>query len=131
MHPQKCTLQVLIHISRSWLTLDVNLTYVSADFLLHSGNILADGATENEKAYIDMLACVAMDFRNDFSKICYEPEMVSTMFCENNNYHATYVQESKKPAYLSKARKKLEDFSKNLGDKPWFAGNEASFGMRH
>lgn len=35
MHPQKCTLQVLIHISRSWLTLDVNLTYVSADFLLH------------------------------------------------------------------------------------------------
>ena len=57
----------------------------------YSGNILPDGATENEKAYIDMLACVAMDFRNDFSKICYEPEMVSTMFCENNNYHSMYV----------------------------------------
>ena len=91
MHPQKCTLQVLIHTFRSWLTLDANLTYVSEDFLLHSGNILADGTTENEKGYIDMLACVAMDFRNDFSKICYEPEMVSIMFCENNNYHSTYV----------------------------------------
>lgn len=117
--------QILAHLGRKFNLCECRF------FVAYSGNILADGATENEKAYIDMLACVAMDFRNDFSKICYEPEMVSTMFCENNNYHATYVQESKKPAYLSKARKKLEDFSKNLGDKPWFAGNEASFGMRH
>uniref|UniRef100_A0A1X7UU52 glutathione transferase n=1 Tax=Amphimedon queenslandica TaxID=400682 RepID=A0A1X7UU52_AMPQE len=68
------------------------------------------GKTEADMATVDMLLNVAMDFRNGFVRLCYSSQM-----------------ESMKEEYLKTVRAKLEEMSKYLGDKPWFAGNEITF----
>ncbi|XP_003386865.1 PREDICTED: glutathione S-transferase Mu 3-like [Amphimedon queenslandica] len=89
---------------------DVKITQTNAilTYLGRKANLY--GKTEADMATVDMLLNVAMDFRNGFVRLCYSSQM-----------------ESMKEEYLKTVRAKLEEMSKYLGDKPWFAGNEITF----
>lgn len=67
------------------------------------------GETEDEKVRVDMLENQAMDFRNGFVMMCYTD------------------LENKKPGYLESLPATLEQFSKFLGNRKWFAGDKITF----
>ncbi|XP_064400046.1 glutathione S-transferase Mu 4-like [Halichondria panicea] len=68
------------------------------------------GNTETEMAMVDMLENQAMDFRNGFTRVCY-----------NSNY------ESLKEDYIKAAKDKIKAFSTFLGGKKWFIGDKLTF----
>lgn len=67
------------------------------------------GKTEEEKVRVDILENQAMDFRNGFVRLCY----------------MTY--ETGKDAYLQALSVTIERFSKFLGGRTWFAGDDITF----
>lgn len=63
------------------------------------------GKTEKERVRVDILAEQAMDFRNGWVRVCYNPNF-----------------EQIKPEYLANLPKKLDEFSAFLGSHQFFAG---------
>ncbi|XP_050164819.1 glutathione S-transferase 2-like [Myiozetetes cayanensis] len=68
------------------------------------------GETEQEKQRVDVLENQLMDVRQAFSRLCYDP-----------NY------EKLKAGYLEQLPKKLQEFSRFLGSRTWFAGDKLTF----
>ncbi|XP_015505858.1 glutathione S-transferase 2 isoform X1 [Parus major] len=68
------------------------------------------GETEEEKQRIDLLENQLMDLRMNFARICYSPDF-----------------EKLKPAYLEQLPKKLQELSRFLGSRPWFAGQKITY----
>jgi len=69
------------------------------------------GVTEQEKAWVDMMADEAMDFRNGWVRLCYNPRY-----------------EQLKDDYLEKTLPaKLDSFEAFLGDRQFFAGDSPTF----
>ena len=69
-----------------------------------------DGKTEEDKVRVDMILENAMDLRNGFSKLCYDPNF-----------------EQLKPSYLQKLETTLTDLSKFLGTRRFFATDSVTF----
>ncbi|KAK7079268.1 Glutathione S-transferase Mu 3 [Halocaridina rubra] len=67
------------------------------------------GKTEEEKVLVDMLENQAMDFRNGFVRLCYGDF------------------DNQKQKYLEALPDTIKLFSKFLGDKSWFAGDNITF----
>ncbi|NWI35892.1 GSTM2 transferase, partial [Picathartes gymnocephalus] len=70
----------------------------------------AGGETEEEKQRVDVLENQLMDLRMNFARLCYSPDF-----------------EKLKPAYLEQLPKKLQELSRFLGSRPWFAGQKLTF----
>ncbi|NXX36441.1 GSTM2 transferase, partial [Nicator chloris] len=70
----------------------------------------AGGETEEEKQRVDMLENQLMDLRMNFARLCYSPDF-----------------EKLKPAFLEQLPKKLQELSRFLGSRPWFAGQKLTF----
>ncbi|NXR60414.1 GSTM2 transferase, partial [Rhadina sibilatrix] len=70
----------------------------------------AGGETEEEKQRVDLLENQLMDMRMSFIRLCYNPDF-----------------EKLKPAYLEQLPKKLQELSRFLGSRPWFAGQKLTF----
>ncbi|NWW27809.1 GSTM2 transferase, partial [Falcunculus frontatus] len=70
----------------------------------------AGGETEEEKQRVDVLENQLMDLRMNFARLCYSPDF-----------------EKLKPAYLEQLPKKLQELSRFLGSRPWFAGQKITF----
>ncbi|NXH48302.1 GSTM2 transferase, partial [Dicaeum eximium] len=70
----------------------------------------AGGETEEEKQRVDLLENQLMDLRMNFARLCYSPDF-----------------EKLKPAYLEQLPKKLQELSRFLGSRPWFAGQKLTF----
>ncbi|CAH1782508.1 unnamed protein product [Owenia fusiformis] len=70
------------------------------------------GTTDLERAHCDMMADQAMDFRNGFVRLCYNPKY-------NEEMRAQYLKEL--------PEKFLNSFSKYLGEKPYFCGENLTF----
>ncbi|NXW76511.1 GSTM2 transferase, partial [Hirundo rustica] len=68
------------------------------------------GETEEEKQRVDLLENQLMDLRMNFARLCYNPDF-----------------EKLKPAYLEQLPKKLQELSRFLGSRPWFAGQKLTF----
>jgi len=68
------------------------------------------GSTEAERILVDMLECEAMDFRNGFVRVCYNPAM-----------------ESLRDDYIKNVKQKIKRFSDFLGEKQWFAGGQITY----
>ncbi|XP_029815657.1 glutathione S-transferase 2-like, partial [Manacus vitellinus] len=68
------------------------------------------GQTEQEKQRVDLMENQLMDFRMGFIQLCYSPDF-----------------EKLKPGYLEQLPKKLQEFSRFLGSRPWFAGDKLTF----
>jgi len=68
------------------------------------------GKDETEKAMVDMMADQAMDFRNGWVRLCYNPDF-----------------ENLKDGYLTDLDTKLGQYSKFLAKKTWFAGESLTF----
>jgi len=69
------------------------------------------GKTEQEKVWVDMMADEAMDFRNGWVRLCYNPKFADL-----------------KGPYLEKTLpSKLDSFEKFLGDRPFFCGDSPTF----
>ncbi|NWZ41211.1 GSTM2 transferase, partial [Brachypodius atriceps] len=68
------------------------------------------GETEEEKQRVDVLENHLMDLRMNFARLCYNPDF-----------------EKLKPAYLEQLPKKLQELSRFLGSRPWFAGQKLTF----
>ncbi|NXQ64501.1 GSTM2 transferase, partial [Anthoscopus minutus] len=68
------------------------------------------GETEEEKQRVDLLENQLMDFGMSFARLCYSPDF-----------------EKLKPAYLEQLPKKLQELSRFLGSRPWFAGQKLTF----
>ena len=68
------------------------------------------GKTDKEKAMVDMMAEESMDFRNGWVRLCYNPDF-----------------ENLKDGYLTNLDTKLQQFSKFLAKKTWFAGDSLTF----
>lgn len=69
------------------------------------------GKTEKEKALVDMMADVAMDFRNGWVGLCYNPSF--------DEVKGNYLEKTL-PA-------KLDSYAKFLGDRQFFCGESPSF----
>ncbi|KAM3617784.1 uncharacterized protein V6R79_011166 [Siganus canaliculatus] len=67
------------------------------------------GETDDEKILVDIMENQAMDFRNGFTRLCY------------TDY------DNLKPGYLEALPVSLEQFSKFLGDRKWFAGDKITY----
>ena len=97
-----------------------NLPYlIDGDFKLTQSNAILRyiarkhglcGRTERQMAIVDMLENEAMDFRNEFVQLVYDPNMASM-----------------KADYLHSVDARIQRFSLYLGDKPWFTGDEITF----
>jgi len=89
---------------------DVKLTQSNAilRYIARQHNML--GNTDVEKAMVDLMAEESMDFRNGWVRLCYNPEF-----------------DSLKETYLSNLDTKLDQFSKFLAKKTWFAGESLTF----
>ena len=68
------------------------------------------GKTDKEKAMVDMMAEETMDLRNAWIGLCYNPDF-----------------ENLKEGYLNNLGPKMQQFSKFLASKPWFAGQSMTF----
>ncbi|XP_027766036.1 glutathione S-transferase 2-like [Empidonax traillii] len=68
------------------------------------------GETEEEKQRVDVLENQLMDFRMGFIRLCYNPDF-----------------EKLKAGYLEQLPKKLQEFSRYLGSRTWFAGDKLTF----
>ncbi|XP_050164891.1 glutathione S-transferase 2-like [Myiozetetes cayanensis] len=68
------------------------------------------GETEQEKQRVDVLENQLMDFRMGFIRLCYDPDF-----------------EKLKAGYLEQLPKKLQEFSRFLGSRTWFAGDKLTF----
>ncbi|XP_049731535.1 glutathione S-transferase Mu 1-like [Elephas maximus indicus] len=68
------------------------------------------GETEEEKIRVDILENQVMEFRNELTSMCYNPEF-----------------EKLKPQYLEGLPDKMRLFSQFLGQRPWFAGDKITF----
>ncbi|NXI24635.1 GSTM2 transferase, partial [Sterrhoptilus dennistouni] len=68
------------------------------------------GETEEEKQRVDVLENQLMDLRMNFARLCYSPDF-----------------EKLKPAFLEQLPKKLQELSRFLGSRPWFAGQKLTF----
>uniref|UniRef100_A0A674H6Z0 Glutathione S-transferase n=1 Tax=Taeniopygia guttata TaxID=59729 RepID=A0A674H6Z0_TAEGU len=68
------------------------------------------GETEEEKQRVDLLENQLMDLRMSFARLCYSPDF-----------------EKLKPAYLEQLPQKLQELSRFLGSRPWFAGQKITF----
>jgi len=89
---------------------DVKLTQSNAILrhIARKHNML--GANDVERAMVDMMAEESMDFRNGWVRLCYNPDF-----------------ENLKEGYLTNLDVKLEQFSKFLAKKPWYAGESLTF----
>ena len=89
---------------------DIKLTQSNAilRYIARKHNML--GNTDTEKAMVDLMAEESMDFRNGWVRLCYNPDF-----------------ENLKEGYLANLESKLEQFSKFLAKKTWFAGESLSF----
>eukprot|EP00096_Caligus_rogercresseyi_P001232 TRINITY_DN11961_c0_g1_i1.p1 TRINITY_DN11961_c0_g1~~TRINITY_DN11961_c0_g1_i1.p1 ORF type:complete len:255 (+),score=65.90 TRINITY_DN11961_c0_g1_i1:106-765(+) len=68
------------------------------------------GKSEAEKWKVDLIAEQAMDFRNGFVHLCYNPNF-----------------ESLHQNYLKSIKVKLLEFSNFIGENPWFTGSSITF----
>ncbi|NXC36952.1 GSTM2 transferase, partial [Campylorhamphus procurvoides] len=68
------------------------------------------GETEQEKQRVDVMENQLMDFRMGFARLCYNPDF-----------------EKLKPGYLEELPKKLQELSRFLGSRRWFAGDKLTF----
>ena len=68
------------------------------------------GKNDKEKAMVDMMAEESMDMRNAWIGLCYNPNF-----------------DNLKEGYLNNLGPKMQQFSKFLGSKPWFAGQSLTF----
>ncbi|NXS71096.1 GSTM2 transferase, partial [Pandion haliaetus] len=68
------------------------------------------GETEEEMLRVDMLENQIMDLRMSFARLCYNPNF-----------------EKLKPAYMEQLPGKLQELSRFLGSRPWFAGEKLTF----
>uniref|UniRef100_A0A8C8B1Q3 Glutathione S-transferase n=1 Tax=Otus sunia TaxID=257818 RepID=A0A8C8B1Q3_9STRI len=68
------------------------------------------GETEEELQRVDVLENQLMDLRMSFARLCYSPDF-----------------EKLKAAYLEQVPKKLQELSRFLGSRPWFAGQKLTF----
>lgn len=88
------------------------------------------GESEAEIARVDMAEQEVNDFRAGFVSLCYNPKFVSLIYyLISNHVHVTHkeffiTQEELKVPYLEALPKKLESFSKFLGDGKWLAGDK-------
>ena len=89
---------------------DIKLTQSNAilRYIARKHNML--GNTDTEKAMVDLMAEESMDFRNGWVRLCYNPDF-----------------ENLKEGYLANLESKLQQFSKFLAKKTWFAGESLSF----
>ncbi|CAB4069505.1 GST [Lepeophtheirus salmonis] len=111
----------------SWLTVKQSIGldfpnlpyYINGDVKLTQSNAIIRhiarkndlcGKTENEKVKVDLLAEQAMDFRNGFARLCYNPNF-----------------ESLKDEYLKSIQDKLKEFSNFIGKSSWFTGESITF----
>ncbi len=93
------------------------------------------GKTEDEKVRVDIMAEQSMDFRNGIVRLSYNPAFVrstSLLLSPNERTIAFlvvffYFQDQIKDEYLTGLVSKLDEFSRFLGDNPWFAGKNLSF----
>jgi glutathione S-transferase len=77
-----------------------------------------DGKTEVEKVRVDMMADNAMDFRNGFVRLTYNPNFATLKGDYVNNLW--YRQEiTKDPFNVSSLEPALTKFSDFLGDRPY------------
>ncbi|XP_043226535.1 glutathione S-transferase Mu 5-like isoform X2 [Amphibalanus amphitrite] len=63
------------------------------------------GKTEQERVRVDIMENQAMDFRNGWVRLCYNPNF-----------------DDMKEGYLKSVKDVIAKFSKFLGDRQWFAG---------
>jgi len=89
---------------------DVKLTQTLAILRYLARKTGLDGKTEEEKQRVDMMEGEWGDFKGPFVSMCYSPDFDST-----------------KGEYLKNVSPKLARFSKFLGDRPFFAGNEVTY----
>ncbi|XP_050164892.1 glutathione S-transferase 2-like [Myiozetetes cayanensis] len=68
------------------------------------------GETEQEKQRVDVLENQVMDFGLALARVCYNPDF-----------------EKLKAGYLEQLPKKLQEFSRFLGSRTWFAGDKLTF----
>ncbi|KAM6311272.1 glutathione S-transferase 2-like [Podargus strigoides] len=68
------------------------------------------GETEEEVTRVDLLENQIMDLRMSFARLCYNPDI-----------------EKLKPAFLEQLPKKLQELSRFLGSRQWFAGDKITF----
>lgn len=89
---------------------DVKLTQSNAilRYIARKHDML--GTNDKEKAMVDMMAEESMDFRNGWVRLCYNPDF-----------------DNLKEGYLNNLEVKLEQFSKFLATKSWYAGSSLTF----
>lgn len=85
---------------------DVKITQSNAILKHVARKHKLDGATEKDKAVVDMLLDQAMDLRNGVVRLCYNPDY-----------------EKLKEEYFKNVQATLVALEKKLGDKLWFAGD--------
>jgi len=90
---------------------DISITQSNAilRYIARKNNLC--GITEQEKVLVDMMADEAMDFRNGWVRLCYNPKF-----------------DILKVDYLEKTLPaKLDSFEKFLGSRPFFCGDSPTF----
>jgi len=95
---------------------DIKITQTNAILRYLGRKYQLEGKTEAEKASCDMMLENAMDFRNGFVRLSYSSK---EQFDET------------KPTYLKNLEPKLEQFSKYLGERPFFAANTVTVSDFH
>ena len=69
-----------------------------------------DGKTEEDKVQVDIMLDNAMDFRNGFVRLCYNPKF-----------------DDLKDGYIKDLEPKLQRFSTHLGDRKFFAADYVTY----
>lgn len=108
----------------------------------HKSDSITGGETEEEMTRVDIMENQSMDFRNGFVRLCYADFVSpSTEVLQKRSVivdirattHAPFgcfdLQEGLKPGYLKELPGKLEQFSKFLGERKWFAGDKVCEGL--
>merc|ERR1712020_557720 len=89
---------------------DIKITQSNAILRYLGRKFDLDGKTEAEKVLVDMMLDNAMDFRNGFVTLCYNPNF-----------------DHLKDDYVKKLQYPLQRFSEFLGDKKFFVGSSLTF----
>eukprot|EP00794_Sanderia_malayensis_P006245 gene6245-6964_t len=89
---------------------DIKITQSNAILRYIGRKNKLDGETEEEKVRVDIMENQAMDFRNGFVRLCYNPDFDNLV-----------------DAYKKNVVKSLQSFSDFIGDKKFFAGDKLTF----